>query len=65
MAETGAKAIAGIILLLMSDAAAQVQQETFRDSMGRTVGRSVTDSNGSTTFYDDFSRRTGTIQGGK
>ena len=64
MAETGAKAIAGIILLLMSDAAAaQVQQETFRDLMGRTAGRSITDSTGSTMFYDDFSRRTGTIKG--
>ena len=57
---TGAKAIAGIMLLgLMSDAAAQVRQETFRDSMGRTVGRSVTDTHGNTTFFDASGRVTG------
>jgi hypothetical protein len=57
---TGAKAIAGIMLMLMSDAAAaQVRQETFRDSMGRTVGRSVTDTKGNTIYYDNMGRNTG------
>ena len=41
------KAIAGIMLLLVSDAAAaQVQQHTFKDKSGGTVGRSVTDTKG-------------------
>ena len=54
------KAIAGIMLLLVSDAAAaQVQQHTFKDKSGRTVGRSVTDTKGNTIYYDNMGRNTG------
>ena len=54
------KAIAGIMLLLVSDAAAaQVQQHTFKDKSGRTVGRSVTDTKGNTIYYDSMGRNTG------
>ena len=32
---------------------------TYYDSMGRSTGRSVTDSSGNTTFYDERGRNTG------
>ena len=37
---------------------------TFYNSMGRNTGRSVTNGN-TTTVYDNFGRRTGSIQGRK
>ena len=49
-----------VALLLMSGTAmAQVQNRTYRLSMGRNTGRSVTDSRGNTTFYDAMGRNTG------
>jgi hypothetical protein len=49
-----------VALLLMSGTAmAQVQNRTYQDSMGRNVGRSVTDTRGNTTFYDAMVRNTG------
>ena len=43
----------------MTDVAmAQVQNRTYQDSMGRTTGRSVTDTRGNTTFYDAIGRNT-------
>ena len=49
-----------VALLLMTDVAmAQVQNRTYRDSMGRNTGRSVTDSRGNTTYYDSIGRNTG------
>jgi hypothetical protein len=38
---------------------------TFYDELGRTTGRSTTDINGTIILYDNFGRRTGTIQGSK
>ena len=60
----GAKALAGlaiVLALLLSSGAATAQQQnrTFQDSMGRNVGRSVTDTRGNTTFYDAMGRNTG------
>ena len=37
---------------------------TFYDAMGRNTGRSTTNGN-TTTTYDNFGRRTGTIQGNR
>ena len=49
-----------VALLLMTDVAmAQVQNRTYRDSMGRNTGRSVTDSRGNVTYYDAMGRTTG------
>ena len=59
----GAKAMAGLAVgaLLLSSGAATAQQQnrTYQDSMGRNVGRSVTDTRGNTTFYDAKGRNTG------
>lgn len=60
----GAKAMAGlaiVLALLLSSGAATAQQQnrTYQDSMGRNVGRSVTDTRGNTTFYDAMGRNTG------
>ena len=58
----GAKAMAGlaiVLALLLSSGAATAQQQTYRDAMGRTVGRSVTDTRGDTTYYDAMGRNTG------
>ena len=60
----GAKAMAGlaiVLTLLLSSGAATAQQQnrTYQDSMGRNVGRSVTDTRGNTTFYDAKGRNTG------
>ena len=48
--------IALALILLATPAAAQQQQ--FRDSAGRNAGRAVTDSAGSTTYYDAAGRTT-------
>jgi YD repeat-containing protein len=49
-----------LALLVMSGTAmAQVQNRTYQDSMGRNIGRSVTDARGNTTFYDSMGRNTG------
>ena len=60
----GAKAMAGlaiVLALLLSSGAATAQQQnrTYQDSMGRNVGRSVTDTRGNTTFYDAMGRNAG------
>jgi hypothetical protein len=51
--------IVSLIALLVSDGASSQTQQTFKDSMGRNVGRSVTDSSDRTTFYDNMGRNTG------
>ena len=38
---------------------AQTTQHTFRDANGRTMGRSVTDTRGNTTFYNERGQNTG------
>ncbi len=53
-----------IVLALLLPTVALAQQssnsiETFRDASGREIGRSVTDTRGSTTFYDAMGRTTG------
>ena len=56
----GATMIAiALALILPTAALAQVEHRTFQDSMGRTTGRSVTNSKGNTTFYDAQGRNTG------
>ena len=50
--------IVALLALLASDFA-MAQQQTFRDANGRTLGRSVTDSRGNTTYYDLMGRNTG------
>jgi hypothetical protein len=52
------KVIVALIALLATDAAL-AQQRTFRDTSGRTLGRSVTDSRGNTTFYNAQGQQTG------
>src|SRR5829696_484243 len=59
-AGVGATMIAIVLVGLASTGTlAQVQNRAYRDSMGRNVGRSVTDSSGRTTFYDNMGRNTG------
>ncbi len=41
-----------------------MRPRTFYDAMGRNTGRSATNGN-TTTTYDNFGRRTGTIQGSR
>ena len=43
-----------LICLCVTLAGAQTQQRTFEDTMGRNTGRSVTDTRGNTTFYDNM-----------
>ena len=50
--------IVALLALLASDAA-MAQHQTFRDANGRTLGRSVTDSRGNTTYYESMGRNTG------
>ena len=52
-------AMIAIATALPIAALAQTTQRTFQDSMGRNVGRSVTDTKGHTTYYDNMGRTTG------
>jgi YD repeat-containing protein len=47
------------LALMAVTTVALAQQQTFYDNTGRVVGRSTTDSAGSTTFYDAADRVTG------
>jgi YD repeat-containing protein len=47
------------LLFASATGAAIAQSQTFYDSAGRSVGRSVTDSQGSKTFYDASGKVTG------
>jgi hypothetical protein len=44
--------------LALSHRAMAQESRTFRDAMGRTTGRSITNSSGATTFYDASGRVT-------
>jgi hypothetical protein len=48
-----------IVLALPTLAQAEPLRQTFTDANGREVGRSVTDSRGNTTYYDNMARTTG------
>jgi YD repeat-containing protein len=52
------KLLLALVLLALSTAA-HAQQRTIYDSSGRVVGRSSTDSQGSTTLYDASGRVSG------
>jgi YD repeat-containing protein len=45
-----------IVLALLMPTDALAQSRTFYDASGRVTGRSTTDSNGATTFYDSGHR---------
>ena len=45
-----------VLTLAMMPGAASAQQRTFYDASGKIVGRSATDSQGSTTNYDSRGR---------
>ena len=45
-----------VLTLAMMTGAASAQQRTFYDASGKIVGRSATDSQGSTTNYDSRGR---------
>jgi hypothetical protein len=47
-----------MILILASISGAQTNS-TIRDTSGRTIGRTVTDSKGNTTFYNSLGQNTG------
>lgn len=49
-----------VLAMLLSFAPAQAQQQTLYGADGRVIGRSVTDSQGTTTHYDAAGRRIGT-----
>ena len=46
-------------LLFPNPGHSQTTQQTFRDSSGREVGRSSTDTRGNVTYYDAMGRNTG------
>ena len=46
------KTLLALLTLAIMTGAASAQQRTFYDSSGKVVGRSSTDSQGSTTNYD-------------
>jgi YD repeat-containing protein len=48
-----------LLALAMMSGAATAQQRTYYDSSGKSVGRSSTDSKGSTTYYDARGKVTG------
>jgi hypothetical protein len=47
-----AKVLLALLTLALLTGAASAQSRTFYDSSGKVVGRSSTDSQGSTTSYD-------------
>jgi YD repeat-containing protein len=58
------KALAVVVLIWMAIVAvgisfANAQTATYRDNMGRVVGRSSTDARGTTTFYNPLGQQTG------
>jgi hypothetical protein len=48
-----------LVTLWVGDATAQTKTTTFRDTMGRTTGKAVTDPTGRTNYYDPMGRTTG------
>ena len=52
-------AILGLVATIIEKAHARTTQRTYQESMGRNVGRSITDTRGNTTFYDSMGRQTG------
>ena len=50
------KPVLAIVALVAFAGVALAQQTTLRDASGRTIGRSVTDSQGSSTLYDAAGR---------
>jgi len=52
MTNTMIKILLALLALAILTGAASAQQRTFYDSSGKVVGRSSTDSQGSTTTYD-------------
>ena len=51
--------VTAFVALVVMTGAAMAQGRTLYDASGRVVGRSSTDSQGSTTFYDAGGRVTG------
>jgi YD repeat-containing protein len=51
--------LALVALAALATAASAQQQRQYYDSSGKTVGRSTTDSQGSSTFYDAGGRVSG------
>jgi YD repeat-containing protein len=56
MTNPATKILLALLTLAMMTGAASAQQRTFYDSAGNVVGRSSTDSNGTTTNYDSRGR---------
>jgi YD repeat-containing protein len=52
------KILPALLALAMMTGAASAQQRTFYDAGGKVVGRSATDSRGTTTIYDARSKLT-------
>ena len=50
------KILLTVLTIAMMTGAASAQQRTFYDSSGKVVGRSTTDSSGTTTNYDSRGR---------
>ncbi|MBO4221978.1 hypothetical protein [Bradyrhizobium neotropicale] len=50
------KVLQTTLVILLLPTAALAQQRTYYDGAGRVVGRSATDSPGTTTFYDSGGR---------
>jgi YD repeat-containing protein len=56
MTNPAPKILLALLTLATMTGAASAQQRTFYDSRGNVVGRSATDSQGSTTSYDSRGR---------
>jgi YD repeat-containing protein len=54
-----------VVLALLLPAPAHAQQQTLYGPDGRVIGRSVTDSQGTTTHYDAAGRRIGSSTTGR
>ena len=53
------KILLALLTFAMMTGAASAQSRTYYNSSGKVVGRSSTDSQGTTTFYDASGRVTG------
>ena len=59
MTNTMTKILLALLALVTLTGAASAQQRTFYDASGKVVGRSATDSQGTTTNYDSRGRNVG------
>jgi YD repeat-containing protein len=60
-ADSMTKMLLALLTVAMTTAAASAEQRTLYDARGNVVGRSATDSQGTTTIYDASGRNVGGV----